>query len=36
LQHRSWKTPEGFHKSKMEIMAHAIEPLGAGGAQTSE
>ena len=36
LQHRSWKTPEGFHKSKMEIIARAIEPFGADGPEISE
>jgi single-strand DNA-binding protein len=36
LRHRSWKTPEGFNKSKMEIMAHTIEPFNADAAQASE
>jgi single-strand DNA-binding protein len=36
LQHRSWKTPEGFHKSKMEIIALAIELFHADGAELSE
>jgi len=36
LQHRSWKTPEGFHKSKMEIVAETIEPFNAEGTHASE
>lgn len=36
LQHRSWKTPEGFHKSKMEIIAHTVELFNADGTQASE
>jgi single-strand DNA-binding protein len=36
LQHRSWTTPEGFHKSKMEIMAQTIEPYTDEGAPTSD
>jgi single-strand DNA-binding protein len=36
LQHRSWKTPEGFHKSKMEILARAIEPFQPDGPEISE
>lgn len=36
LQHRSWKTPEGFHKNKMEIMAQVIEPYKGDGTQVFE
>ncbi len=36
LQHRSWKTPEGFQKSKMEIIVHAIEPFHPDGAELSD
>jgi single-strand DNA-binding protein len=36
LQHRSWKTPEGIPKSKMELIARAIEPFNADGTQVSE
>lgn len=35
LQQRSWKTPEGFHKSKLEIVAHQIEPFTADGVPAS-
>jgi hypothetical protein len=36
LQQRSWKTPEGFQKSKTEIMAHTVEPFKADAAQASQ
>lgn len=36
LQHRSWKTPEGFHKSKFEIVAHRVEPCAADAAEAAE
>jgi len=36
LQQRSWKTPEGFGKSKTEIVAHRVEPFKADGAQPAE
>ena len=36
LQQRSWKTPEGFQKSKTEIMAHTVEPFKADAALASQ
>jgi len=33
LQQRNWKTPEGFHKSKTEIVAHTVESLRAATTQ---
>lgn len=33
LRQRSWKTPEGFYRSKTEIAAHSVESLRAGTIQ---
>jgi len=33
LQQRNWKTPEGFHKSKTEIVAHTVESFIAATTQ---
>ena len=30
LQQRSWKTPEGFYKSKTEIVADTVDTFNAG------
>lgn len=36
LQYRSWKTTEGFHKNKWEIVAHTVEPFAADDAKAAE
>jgi single-stranded DNA-binding protein len=36
LQQRNWKTPEGFQKSKTEIMARAVEHFKADAGQASQ
>lgn len=36
LQQRSWKTPEGFHKSKLEIVADTVESFAADNRVAAE